>query len=80
MIHMYFCSSFTPLNNPLFDLRKDMAVKFPVITGESDVPASYIETENTIRMMQWERTSIAGDIRREEELLKQAKANFQGQP
>ncbi|XP_015888725.3 protein DEFECTIVE IN MERISTEM SILENCING 3 isoform X1 [Ziziphus jujuba] len=59
--------------------RKDMEVKFPVITGESDVPASYIKTENTIRMLKWERTCIAGDIRREEELIKQVKANFQGQ-
>lgn len=78
MIHMYFCSSFTPIN-ALYDFRKDMAVKFPVITGESDVPASYIKTENTIRMLKWERTCIAGDIRREEELIKQVKANFQGQ-
>lgn len=59
--------------------RKDIEVKFPVITGESGVPENYIKAEVTIRMLKWERTNIAEDMRREQELLDYAKANCKEQ-
>lgn len=51
-------------------------MKFPVASGESDVPAGYINSEDMIRMMKWERANIAGDMRREQELLNHTKAKF----
>lgn len=59
--------------------RKDIEVKFPVASGESDVPEDYIKSETRIRMMKWERANILGDMRREQQLLDYAKANFAGQ-
>lgn len=54
-------------------------MKFPVASGESDVPEDYIKSEAMIRMMKWERANILGDMRREQELLNCAKANIGGQ-
>ncbi|PON97290.1 Protein DEFECTIVE IN MERISTEM SILENCING [Trema orientale] len=59
--------------------RKDVEVKFPVVASGESVPADYIKSEDMIRMMKWERTNMAGDMRREQELLECAKANFKGQ-
>ncbi|KAL5572127.1 hypothetical protein UlMin_021724 [Ulmus minor] len=58
---------------------KDIEVKFPVGSVESDLPASYINSEDTIRKLKWERANIAGDIIREQELLERAKANLSEQ-
>ncbi|KAF3439852.1 hypothetical protein FNV43_RR18130 [Rhamnella rubrinervis] len=58
---------------------KGIEVKFPVISGESNVPENYIKTEDTIRMLKWERTNITEDMRREQELLDSAKANCKEQ-
>uniref|UniRef100_A0A2N9IR68 Protein DEFECTIVE IN MERISTEM SILENCING 3 n=1 Tax=Fagus sylvatica TaxID=28930 RepID=A0A2N9IR68_FAGSY len=56
--------------------REDVQVKFPVTSGKSNVTADYIQTEDMIRTLEWERSKITEDLRREEQLLDYAMANF----
>ncbi|KAI4355246.1 hypothetical protein L6164_004039 [Bauhinia variegata] len=56
--------------------RKAVDVRFPIISGESDLPENYIEAEEVIRRMKWERSKLAVDVQREQQLLDCAKANF----
>ncbi|KAJ7951314.1 Protein DEFECTIVE IN MERISTEM SILENCING 3 [Quillaja saponaria] len=55
---------------------KDVEVKFPVSSGRHDVPASYTQAEDKVRMLKWERANIEADIQREQQLLDHAMANF----
>lgn len=54
--------------NNLSDFRKDIEVKFPIASVRSNAPANYIQTEDMIRMLEWERSKIAEDMEREEQL------------
>ncbi|CAB4300658.1 unnamed protein product [Prunus armeniaca] len=56
--------------------RKDIEVKFPATSGESSMPAKYLETEDMIKKLKWERSHVTEDMQREQELLDFAKANF----
>ncbi|KAK4285514.1 hypothetical protein QN277_002205 [Acacia crassicarpa] len=56
--------------------RKEVEVKFPVASGESDLPASYIQAEDMARMLKWERSKFAADIQREQQLLDHTQANL----
>ncbi|XP_054814381.1 protein DEFECTIVE IN MERISTEM SILENCING 3-like isoform X2 [Prosopis cineraria] len=56
--------------------RKEVEVKFPVTSGESDLPASYIQAEDMARMLKWESSKIAADIIREQQLLDYTNANL----
>ncbi|KAK7397442.1 hypothetical protein VNO78_18614 [Psophocarpus tetragonolobus] len=49
--------------------RKNVEVKFPLISGESDVPPNYIETEEAVRKLNWETSKLGDDKRREQQLL-----------
>ncbi|KAH1196166.1 Protein DEFECTIVE IN MERISTEM SILENCING 3 [Glycine max] len=49
--------------------RKDVEVKFPLISGGSDVPPNYIETEEAVRKLNWETSKLAADKHREQQLL-----------
>lgn len=60
----------------LSTLRKDIGVKFPATSGESSMPAKYLETEDMIKKLKWERSRVTEDMQREQELLDFAKANF----
>ena len=60
----------------LSDFREHVQVKFPVTSGKSNVTADYIQTEDMIRTLEWERSKITEDLRREEQLLDYAMANF----
>ncbi|BBG97658.1 defective in meristem silencing 3 [Prunus dulcis] len=56
--------------------RKDIEVKFPATSGESSMSAKYLETEDMIKKLKWERSHVTEDMQREQELLDFAKANF----
>ncbi|TKY61251.1 DEFECTIVE IN MERISTEM SILENCING 3 [Spatholobus suberectus] len=56
--------------------RKDVEVKFPLISGESGVPPNYIEAEDAVRKLQWEKSKLDADIQREQQLLDYRKGNF----
>ncbi|XP_061372850.1 protein DEFECTIVE IN MERISTEM SILENCING 3-like isoform X2 [Gastrolobium bilobum] len=60
--------------------RKVVEVKFPLISGESDVPPNYIEAEDMVRKLKWESSKLAADIHREQQLLDYRKGNFTSQP
>lgn len=61
-------------------IRRDIEVKFPVVSGGSEVPTDYFKSEEAIKMMKWERANIDGDMQREQELLGEyAKAKLKGQ-
>ncbi|GAU13662.1 hypothetical protein TSUD_347660 [Trifolium subterraneum] len=59
--------------------RQDVEVKFPLISGESDVPPDYIEAEDVVRKLKWETTKLAADIQREQQLLDLRKGNSTSQ-
>ncbi|XP_057439678.1 protein DEFECTIVE IN MERISTEM SILENCING 3-like [Lotus japonicus] len=59
--------------------REDVEVKFPLITGESDVPLDYIEAEDEVRQLKWINSKLAADIHREQQLLELRKGNFTSQ-
>ncbi|KAG2720575.1 hypothetical protein I3760_02G041600 [Carya illinoinensis] len=48
--------------------RKDIEVKFPIASVRFNAPANYTQTEDMIRMLEWERSKIAEDMEREEQL------------
>lgn len=54
-------------------------MKFPLITGESDVPLDYIEAEDEVRQLKWINSKLAADIHREQQLLELRKGNFTSQ-
>jgi hypothetical protein len=54
-------------------------VKFPLISGESDVPPDYIEAEDVVRKLKWETSKLAADIQREQQLLDLRKGNSTSQ-
>ncbi|ESW19313.1 hypothetical protein PHAVU_006G113900 [Phaseolus vulgaris] len=56
--------------------RKDVEVKFPLISGGSDVPSNYIETEETVRKLNWETSKLSADKHREQQLLDYRKGNL----
>jgi len=56
--------------------RKDVEVKFPLISGRSDVPPNYIETEERVRMLNWETSKLSADKHREQQLLDYRKGNL----
>ncbi|RDX91974.1 Protein DEFECTIVE IN MERISTEM SILENCING 3, partial [Mucuna pruriens] len=56
--------------------RKEVEVKFPLISGESDLPPNYIETEDAVRKLNWETSKLLADIEREQQLLDYRKGSF----
>lgn len=52
-----------------------MEVKFPLISGPSNVPANYIEAEDMLRKLEWESTKLATDVQREHQLLDYEQGN-----
>ncbi|XP_059459337.1 protein DEFECTIVE IN MERISTEM SILENCING 3-like isoform X2 [Corylus avellana] len=58
----------------VFDLgsRKDVEVKFPVASGKSNAPVTYIQTEDMIKKLEWERSKFVEDMQREQQLLDHA--------
>lgn len=60
----------------LFTLRKDIDVKFLATSGESSLPANYIETEDVLKKLKLERTHVTEDMQRAQELLDLAKINL----
>lgn len=60
----------------LFTLRKDIDVKFLATSGESSLPANYIETEDILKKLKLERTHVTEDMQREQELLDLVKINL----
>ncbi|KAF9616413.1 hypothetical protein IFM89_029667 [Coptis chinensis] len=59
--------------------RNEVEVVFPRSSGMSSLPINYLETEERIKMMKWEKERIAEDIQREEALLNHASKNFKCQ-
>lgn len=59
--------------------RKDVEVKFPVTSGKSNAPVTYIQTEDMIKKLEWERSKFVEDMQREQQLLDHATANFKRQ-
>ncbi|KAF8413342.1 hypothetical protein HHK36_001321 [Tetracentron sinense] len=57
--------------------RKDVDVRFPISSGTSNLPSDYIETEDQIKVMKWEKERIVEDMQREQALLDYAKKNFE---
>ncbi|BAT87837.1 hypothetical protein VIGAN_05125000 [Vigna angularis var. angularis] len=57
--------------------RKDVEVKFPLISGGSGVPPNYIETEEAVRKLNWETSKLSADKHREQQLLDYRKGNLQ---
>ncbi|XP_077226590.1 uncharacterized protein LOC143859983 [Tasmannia lanceolata] len=55
---------------------KDMEVRFPVSSGISNVPVDITETEEKIRLIEWDKERIFEDMQREEALLQHAKKNY----
>lgn len=56
--------------------REEVEVRFPVSTEPSSLPAHYLEAEQRMKFMKWERERIYEDIQREEALVEHAKTNF----
>ncbi|CAL0309253.1 unnamed protein product [Lupinus luteus] len=59
--------------------RNEVKVKFPLISGESDVPQDYIKAEDEVRKLKWEKYKIDADIQREQKLLDYAKGKLTNQ-
>ncbi|XP_020213828.1 protein DEFECTIVE IN MERISTEM SILENCING 3 isoform X1 [Cajanus cajan] len=55
---------------------KEVEVKFPLLSGESNVPPNYIEAEDVVRKLKWENTKLDADIHREQQLLDYRKGNL----
>ncbi|KAL5972983.1 hypothetical protein ACLOJK_039790 [Asimina triloba] len=60
----------------LEDLMKEMAVRFPVSSGNLSPPGNINETAENLKLMNWEKVRISEEIKREEELLNIAKTSF----
>ena len=63
----------------LFGYRKDVEVKFPLISGGSDVPPNYSQAEDVVRRLKWESSKLAEDIQREQQLLDHLKGKSTSQ-
>lgn len=53
-----------------------MEVKFPLASGESDVPENYNQAQDILRMLKWESSKLAEDIEREQQILDSARAKL----
>ncbi|KAL5703998.1 hypothetical protein ACHQM5_022480 [Ranunculus cassubicifolius] len=56
--------------------KKVVEVRFPVSTETANLPLNYLEAEQQIKLMKWEKERIFEDIQREEALLNHAKQTF----
>ncbi|XP_058095892.1 protein DEFECTIVE IN MERISTEM SILENCING 3-like [Magnolia sinica] len=56
--------------------RKDIDVRFPVNSGHSYLHVDIVKTEEQIKQMTWEKERIDEDMKREEDLLSNAKGSF----
>ncbi|KAL5998928.1 hypothetical protein ACLOJK_009876 [Asimina triloba] len=56
--------------------RKEMAVRFPVSSGNLSPPGNINETAENLKLMNWEKERISEDVKREEALLNIAKTSF----
>lgn len=63
--------------NTFFGYRNDVEVKFPLVSGPSNVPAKYIEAQDMIRKLKWESIKLIADIQRELPLLDYEEENSQ---
>ncbi|CAK9151608.1 unnamed protein product [Ilex paraguariensis] len=65
-------------NTGVFSLgnKEDVDVIFPKISGSSNLPENYFETENRIKEMQWKKERILEDMQREQGLLDLIKFNY----
>ncbi|KAK7258493.1 hypothetical protein RIF29_24072 [Crotalaria pallida] len=59
--------------------RKEVEVKFPLISGESELPPNYSEAEDKVRKLKWEKSKVDADIQREQKLLDSAKSKITSQ-
>lgn len=59
--------------------RKEVEVKFPLISGGYDMPPNYIQAEDVVRKLKWESSKLAADIQREQQLLDYKKGNITSQ-
>ncbi|XP_010267598.1 PREDICTED: protein DEFECTIVE IN MERISTEM SILENCING 3 isoform X2 [Nelumbo nucifera] len=56
--------------------RKDIKVRFPISCTTSNLPANYIDMEDRIKEMKWEKERILEDMQREQALLDHVKINY----
>jgi hypothetical protein len=47
-----------------------------VASGKSNAPVTYIQTEDMIKKLEWERSKFVEDMQREQQLLDHSTANF----
>ncbi|KAJ8772058.1 hypothetical protein K2173_027235 [Erythroxylum novogranatense] len=58
--------------------RINMDVRFPKAFISSGLPNAYIETEEKLKKMSWDKEKLLEDINREQSLLNVTKSNFEG--
>lgn len=52
-------------------------MRFPVTSGASGLPANFHEMENQMEDLKWKREKLLEDLRREGQMMDQAKLNFE---
>ncbi|GAB4858490.1 hypothetical protein Ancab_009965 [Ancistrocladus abbreviatus] len=57
--------------------RENVDVSFPKSSKRLDLPENFFEIEKQIKQKKWEKERIQEDLQREQQLLDQAKFNFQ---
>ncbi|KAK7273084.1 hypothetical protein RIF29_14130 [Crotalaria pallida] len=61
-----------------FGSRNDVEVQFPLTPGLSDLPENLIQAEERLRQLQWEKTKVEADVKRELKLLDDLEGTSQG--
>ncbi|KAK7273089.1 hypothetical protein RIF29_14135 [Crotalaria pallida] len=61
-----------------FGSRNGVEVQFPLTPGLSDLPENLIEAEERLRQLQWEKTKVEADVKRELKLLDDLEGTSQG--
>ncbi|KAK7273090.1 hypothetical protein RIF29_14136 [Crotalaria pallida] len=61
-----------------FGSRNGVEVQFPLTPGLSDLPENLIEAEERLRELQWEKTKVEADVKRELKLLDDLEGTSRG--
>ncbi|XP_043717370.1 protein DEFECTIVE IN MERISTEM SILENCING 3-like isoform X2 [Telopea speciosissima] len=65
-------------SNGIFYLgsRKDIEVRFPIGSGTTNLPLDYIQAEEKIKQMKWEKERLLEDMQREQALVNHVKSKY----
>ncbi|XP_042487850.1 protein DEFECTIVE IN MERISTEM SILENCING 3-like isoform X2 [Macadamia integrifolia] len=65
-------------SNGIFYLgsRKDTEVRFPIDSGTTNLPPDYIQAEENMKKMNWEKERLLEDMQREQALMNHVKGKY----